>query len=167
VSAAAPLGLACRLAVAALLAAGAAPLAAAERLVDLAPVAVVRLDLRWAPFDANRPPGDAEFARMSAQVPPVEYRLDLTRWIGRNVRVFLVVPTDPGVIAPQGLELRWTGRGPIRNGQGRAGDRVAVYTGLVREPVLADVLDMQVIVDSRYFTGRLRMLPYFELETLQ
>ena len=37
--------------------------------------------------------------------------------------------------------------------------------GRVAAGSLADVFDVQLEVDSRYFTGRLRFDPYFEIET--
>jgi hypothetical protein len=138
--------------------------AAAERLTDLAPVRESRVDLRWSQIDFRRGDADPNYHLMSAEVPRIEYRLDVSRYLGRTAKVYFVLPMDAGLIAPQGLLVKWVAQGPLRSGQGRPGERVVVFDGRLAEALLSDVLDLQLIVDSRFFTGRLRFNPYFEIE---
>ncbi len=154
-------------AVAALLAAGwSSTTLAIERLVDTAPAREARVDLKWSPVNWRRGDADPSYFQMSADVPRVEYRLDVTRFVGRNARVFYVFPPDPGITAPQGLTVKWTAQnGVLRSGQARSGERTPVYEGRISSPVLDEFFDLQLTVDSRYFTGRFRLNPYFEIET--
>lgn len=138
---------------------------AAERLADTAVQRAAQVDLRWSGVDWRRGEADPAYHQMRADVPRVEYRLDLTRYVGRNARVFYVLPGDPGILAPQGLTVRWTAQnGLMRSGEARAGERTAVYEGRIGSPTLDEVFDLNLIVDSRYFTGRFRLNPYFEIE---
>ena len=137
---------------------------AAERLADLAPSRESRVDLRWSTVDWRRGDSDPGFHQMTAEIPRVEYRLDVSRFVGRNARVYFVLPMDAGVTAPQGLLVKWIAQGPLRSGQGRPGERVAVYEGRITQALFDDRFDLQLLVDSRFFTGRLRLNPYFEIE---
>lgn len=148
-----------------LLAASGSAVAATERLTDIAPARQVRVDLQWAPIQWQRGDRDPSYHLMSADVPRVEYRLDVARHVGRQVRVLYVIPLDAGLTSPQGLKVRWRSQGAMRAGEGRAGDRVTVFEGRVASGLLEDVFDVQLEVDSRYFTGRLRFDPYFEIES--
>ena len=130
-------------------------------------MAEARVELQWAPVERSRTAGsDPRFHQMTAELPRVEYRLYVAPWVGKRVRVVLVVPQPPGLMSSQGLLLRWRSQGPLRAGQGRGGDRIPVFEGLVTEPVLADVLSLTLQVDGRQFDGRLQMTPHFEIESL-
>ena len=148
-----------------LLTASGAAAAVTERLTDLSPARQVRVDLQWAPIQWQRGDRDPSYHLMSADVPRIEYRLDVARYVGRQVRVLYVIPLDAGLTSPLGLKVRWKSQGALRAGEARAGDRVTVFEGRVAAGSLADVFDVQLEVDSRYFTGRLRFDPYFEIET--
>jgi hypothetical protein len=147
-----------------LLAAARPAAAATERLTDLAPARQVRVDLQWAPIQWQRGDRDPSYHLMSADVPRIEYRLDVARYVGRQVRVLYVIPLDAGLTSPLGLMVRWKSQGALRAGEARAGDRVTVFEGRIAAGSLDDVFDVQLEVDSRYFTGRLRFDPYFEIE---
>ncbi len=136
-----------------------------ERLVDIAPSRQVRIDLQWAPIQWQRGDRDPAYHLMSATVPNVEYRLDLARHVGRQARVMYVIPLDAGLTAPQGLLVRWKTQGLLRSGEARAGDRFPVFEGRIARAMFEEVFDVQLEVDSRFFTGRLRFEPYFEIET--
>ncbi|MBP8306596.1 MAG: hypothetical protein KAY46_04985 [Burkholderiaceae bacterium] len=138
--------------------------AVTERLTDLAPSRQVRVDLQWAPIQWQRGDRDPAYHLMSADVPRIEYRLDVARYVGRQVRVLYVIPLDAGLTSPLGLKVRWKSQGALRAGEARAGDRVTVFEGRVAAGSLDDVFDVHLEVDSRYFTGRLRFDPYFEID---
>jgi len=140
---------------------------AAERLQDLAPEVEARVDLQWAPVDRSRTArADPRFHQMTAELSRVEYRLYVAPWLGKRMRVVLVVPQPPGLMSSQGLLLRWRTQGPLRAGQGRGGDRIPVFEGVLTEPVLADVLSLSLQVDGRQFDGLLQMSLHFEIEAL-
>ncbi len=143
-----------------------APLAwaATERLIDLSPPRQVRVELQWATFQGQRGDRDPSYHLMRADVPRIEYRLDTSRHAGQPARIVYVIPLDAGLTAPQGLRVRWKSQGALRAGEGQAGDRVVVFDGRIPGAVLEDVFDVQLEVDSRFFTGRLRFDPYFEIE---
>ena len=144
-----------------------APARAEARVVDLSAWREERIELRWAAPRAGGARGhlDAAFHRLDGQVRGVEYRLDLSPWVGRQVRLLLVLPMPAGIHAPQALRVRWRGDGVLRDGEAQAGERVVVYTATVRDSLLATRLDYELAVDSRFFDGSLRFEPHFEIET--
>ena len=68
----------------ALLAASGPAAALTERLTDLAPARQVRVDLQWAPIQWQRGDRDPSYHLMSAEVPRIEYRLDVARYAESN-----------------------------------------------------------------------------------
>jgi len=157
-------------AVAALLLAAALPARAqVERLDDSAsPRAQVQ-----ATFD------DGGIARPGVPVTPfarvsfgrIEYRLNTARYVGRRARVYYVLPAGvPGVRTPGAITVQWNTQGLFASGQGRPGQRIPVWNGVVPGPWLQESLDLSWRVDMR----ELRLSPgmplgfeaYFEIELL-
>lgn len=151
-----------------------AALPAAERVVDLAVATQVHAELRWhdqpvGPLGASARRGaeDERFHEMTAVVPMVEHRLDLRRWKGRNVRIFYAVPTlVDGMLATRGFVVQWETTGVLQSGRARPGERVLVFAGRVGDDMLVDRFRLSLTIDSRFFSGRLKYQPAFELEVI-
>lgn len=100
----------------------------------------------------------------------VEYRLATARHVGRQARIYYVIPAAVGGLrSPAGLQVHWRGSGLFSAGQGRPGDRVPVWSGLVREAWMQESLDLNWEVDLREL-HLMRGMPlgfeaYFEIET--
>jgi hypothetical protein len=114
-------------------------------------------------------PLDARTARVS--LGRVEYRLATQAYVGQRARVFYVVPPHiPGLRTPAGLTVEWRGGSLFAPGQAQPGQRVPVWTGVVRGPWLHDSQDLSFVLDMRalYLPGRMPLSfeSYFEIEVL-
>jgi hypothetical protein len=101
----------------------------------------------------------------------VEYRLNTARHVGRRARIFYVIPAGvPGVRTPNAILVQWRSQGLFASGQGRPGERIQVWNGVVREPWMTEGFDLSWQVDLRELRlargMRLGFEAYFEIETL-
>lgn len=146
-------------------------------LPDLAPPRALRVELRWQdqpsaalflPGPMTRggePESDARFHEMRASIPIVEHRFDLRAWRGRQVRIdFVVPPLVDGLQSTSAMRVQWEGGAVLRSGSARPGERVTVFSGRVDVDMLLERLSYTLVVDSRFFDGRIRFKPAFELE---
>jgi hypothetical protein len=102
---------------------------------------------------------------MVADIPNLEVRLNTSKFVGRQARVYLVVPNFvPGLRAPTGMRVEWRTRGTLTAGSALPGTRALVYDGAVARPVLSDLLDVSLFLDARFVDSGLRFEPYFEIE---
>ena len=149
--------------------------AAAVPLPDLAPPRTMRIELRWS----DQPAGptavaspltrggddDGQFHQMTAVIPIVEHRFDVRRWRGRQVQISLVVPAlVEGLGSTTGMIVKWDGGSVFGAGRARPGERVPVFAGRIDSDQLLERLRFELLVDSRFFDGRIRFSPAFELE---
>lgn len=101
----------------------------------------------------------------------VDYRLATTRFVGRRARIYYVVPAQiRGLLSPAGLRVEWRGLGAFGSGVARPGDRVPVWTGIVRAPWMDESLDLSMQLDLRQVrmpgNADFGLESYFEIETL-
>jgi hypothetical protein len=120
--------------------------------------------------DEGRPLADSLNPRaITAKVGWVHYRLATARYVGKQARIYYVIPPNiPGLRSPAGLQISWTTNGPWASGTARPGERRLVWAGTVRDPWVqaefditlgASLRDLQLPAD-----GRLGFEPYFEIE---
>ncbi len=100
----------------------------------------------------------------------VEYRLATAAYVGKQARIYYVIPLAvAGMRSPTGMQLQWRSSGLFQGGMGRPGDRVLVWTGVVRTPWITESFDLQLRIDRRELQmgqgGNLRFESYFEIET--
>ena len=107
------------------------------------------------------------------QVPfgRVDYRLGTAPYVGQHARIFYVIPLGvSGLRSPDGLRVQWQSSGTFASGSGRAGDRVPVWSGIVRGPWIEASFELTWTLDAnawRLPAGMpLRFESYFEIETL-
>ena len=123
---------------------------------------VMRQEWRDAyPNQGHRPDLMTVLARAS-----VEVRLKTEAYVGRNARVFLVLPTlaNTGAL-PADLRIEWRTRGAMRAGIAAPGTRTLVFEGRIGAPVIGDWFDFYVTADSRALGSNVQFEPYFDLET--
>lgn len=110
--------------------------------------------MEWLPL---RPgvASDAMEARLWVNV-----RIDMRAWVGRQGRVFMVLPRDE---SPP-LEIHWTSQGHLLPGRLVSGDRTLVYAGAVNAPVLQDRLNVRVLARANWVSNRRRVSTHFEFE---
>jgi hypothetical protein len=100
----------------------------------------------------------------------VEYRLATAAYVGKQARIYYVIPLAvAGLRSPTGMQVQWRSSGQFQPGMGRPGDRVQVWTGVVRAPWITESFDLQLRIDRRELQmgqgGNLRFESYFEIET--
>lgn len=99
----------------------------------------------------------------------VDYRLLTAKYVGRRVRIYFEVPAHvEGLRSPRGLEVQWQGRGRFAAGRAYAGDRALVWTGIVRESIMAESIDLTARLSLRDYapqaSGRFGFESYFVIE---
>ena len=99
----------------------------------------------------------------------VEYRLATGPYLGRHARIYFVIPPLVlGLRSPQGLQVTWRSEGNFAAGTGRPGDRVLVWSGVVREPFMHEAISLRMEYSLRELlpqAGRgISVECYFEIE---
>jgi hypothetical protein len=140
-------------------------LAAPVRLDDSAsPRSRVEVKPRWQ-FVEEGLSDPARLNAIVAEIPNLEVRLATAKFVGKQARVYMVVPDFvPGLRSPSGMRVEWRTRGKLLGGSALPGTRALVYDGLVGQPILGDYLDMTLYRDARFLDRGLRFEPYFEID---
>jgi hypothetical protein len=95
----------------------------------------------------------------------VEYRLNTAKYVGKNARIYYVVPAAIGNLrSPSGLRVEWRGRNTFKSGSARAGERILVWSGVVTTPRMEDALDLKMGLALSEMQGPIRFESYFEIE---
>lgn len=124
------------------------------------------LQARWStpgargsndPVRANLMVAESTFTEMLLTIPPA--------FIGKNVRIFLVMPPQtPGIAGPAGMEAEWRTQGVFLPGKARPGERVLFFQGVIQRSPLRDLIAYTFRMDARYNTGHVRFDPVYEIE---
>ena len=101
----------------------------------------------------------------------IDYRLATAAYTGRRARIFYVVPpVINGLLSPAGFTVQWQGGHLFANGTARPGERRQVWTGVVREALMGDTLDLSLTLDARQLRpvpdANLSFESTFEIELL-
>ncbi|HEY0201605.1 MAG TPA: hypothetical protein VGC24_07925 [Burkholderiaceae bacterium] len=99
----------------------------------------------------------------------IEYKLATGRYIGKNARIYYVVPANiQGLRSPAGMRVKWRGSGGFADGIARPGDRVLVWVGMVRDAFMTEQLELTMHLELRELQLRqgenLAFESYFEIE---
>lgn len=100
----------------------------------------------------------------------IEYRLATSRYVGKNARIYFVVPSSiVGLKSPQGLLVSWRSEGSFASGSGRPGERVLVWSGTVRQAIMSEALSLRMEFELRELLPQaqkgIAVECYFEIET--
>jgi hypothetical protein len=154
---------------AALALAAAAQAGAAERLDDSASPRS-RVQARVVLTDEGRTLADSRNpTRALVQFGRVDYKLATARYVGRQARIYYVVPPlIAGLRSPAGLRVEWRGHGQLASGTARPGERKLVWTGVVTGPWMTEALDLSFEVELRELQlgrdSQFGFESYFEIE---
>lgn len=128
---------------------------AAQRVDDTGTVVIdPYLEMKWMPK-----PGNAG-SRIVESGTRVSVQLNLAPYIGRSGRIYMVLPRGTGPT----VRATWTSGGKLLPGQVLSGERALVYSGAVRGPLLTDLLDLRLQVDSTRLTQPQALAFGFEIE---
>jgi hypothetical protein len=75
----------------------------------------------------------------------VRVRLNVTPWLQRSGRIFLVLPAQQ----PGSIHASWSSQGRLLPGEVTSGGRTLVYSGPISTPFVEDVLQLAISVDGR------------------
>jgi hypothetical protein len=90
----------------------------------------------------------------------VQVRLSLAPWIGRNGRVFLVLPEQ----SLGQVRVTWTTQGRLLPGRLISGERVLVYAGPVTTPFIDETLALKIETDGTRLSSSHRLNFHFEID---
>jgi hypothetical protein len=90
----------------------------------------------------------------------VQVRLNLTPWIGRSGRVFLVLPEQ----SLGQVRVSWTTQGRLLPGRLVSGQRVLVLAGPVTTPFVDETLALKIETDGTRLSSSHRLNFHFEID---
>lgn len=90
----------------------------------------------------------------------VNVRLATTPWLGKTAKIYMVLPTETS----GAVKIDWNGHGLLHDGQLKPGGRTLVYSGVIRERRMEDVLDVQIEADGIRLSRPQQLKFHFEIE---
>lgn len=90
----------------------------------------------------------------------VQIRLNLSPWLKRQGRVFLVLPEQP----PGRINVRWTTQGRLLPGQLVSGQRALIFAGPITTPALDEILTLRIETDGTRLSSTYRLAFHFEID---
>jgi hypothetical protein len=115
------------------------------------------VSMRWR--DAA-PARDGADNTLLAGTTTVRVRLNVSAWLNRVGRIFLVLPMRQ----PGSMEVVWTTQGLFQAGQLQSGNRVLVYAGAVTTPFMEEVMRFQFSIDGSLIRQQLPVTLRFEMD---
>lgn len=108
----------------------------------------------------NEPPTQADI-----RFGWVTYRLDTAAYVGKAARIYFVVPPlIANLQSPGGLRVEWRGRTLFAPGSARPGERVQVWSGVVKNRRIEEQLELSMRAELAELRGRIGFESYFEIE---
>jgi hypothetical protein len=90
----------------------------------------------------------------------VNIRLATAPWIGKTGKIYMLLPAE----SASSIKIKWRSQGRLLEGQLSPGGRTLVYAGVIREPRLEDVFDINVEADGSKISNVQRLRFYFEID---
>ncbi len=137
-----------------------------ERLNDQpSPRQVVQATAHWLGEQNTDKLTDEEFNTMVAEARGVQIRLVTARFIGQQARIFLRMPVRiRGLRSPNAIRLDWKTQGIFDNGSVVAGNRAQIFEGPIPGPLMTDIFDFTMYIDSRDLVVPLSFDPIYEID---
>lgn len=145
------------------------PLAAQQRLDDsLSPRQQVRANIEWAPSLQVLARGVLpDEIKLRGVIQNLDIRLDTSAFVGQQARITMKIPLPvQGLANPAGMRVEWTTGGVFQAGEIVPGTEALVFQGLIKDDVLRDVINMQILLEPRAINGNVQFEPVFEIELL-
>lgn len=129
-----------------------------ERVDDAGTVVSAPLvPMRWRPLERGR----GVLSEMTGELD-VALRLNLSPWMGREVRLYLVL--EPAVISGAGIAANWRASGLFLPGSVQSGARTLVYHGRVTDPFMYEKLRLTLTADGSRLSAVQPLQFYIEAE---
>ena len=102
---------------------------------------------------------------LTGQLAGVDVRLDTRQYVGRNVRIYLRLPTAmPGSTNVSDITLSWEAGGEFLAGAVSPGQDALLFEGTITETVTGDVLDFLISINIGETLERFDLEPFYEIE---
>ncbi len=139
---------------------------AAKRLDDSAsPRRRVVAEIEWVGTDRVSELSDNELNLMVAYVRGLEVILDTSAFLGKEVRIFLGLPSRiRGLQGASGFRMEWQTNGLFSTGSVVPGNRQLIFEGTITAEKLTDIFDFTIHIDTREVTQDLNFDPIYEIE---
>lgn len=132
---------------------------------SLSPQQQINIDIEW------KVPGNVDsldeksFHAVIARAHNVDIRLKTDVYIGKQARIFLVLPLNVrGLGKPESLRLYWTTNGQFSDGNVSPGSRQLIFSGTIGERVMRDIFNFTFELDARDLHQTLRLEPVYDIE---
>jgi hypothetical protein len=90
----------------------------------------------------------------------VNVRLATTPWLGKTGKIYMVLPVE----STGTVKIKWRSQGLLLDGQLAPGGRTLVYSGVIRERRMEDVLDVQIEADGTRVSNAQQLRFHFEID---
>lgn len=90
----------------------------------------------------------------------VNLRLNLSPWVNRNGRIFMVLPEQPVIV----VRASWTTQGRLLPGRVVSGQRALVYVGPITTALLEETMVVKIEVDGTRLSSSQRLQFHFEID---
>jgi|GEM_PF-1556002 len=106
-----------------------------------------------------------EFNSVIAHADNVDTRLDTSKYLGKDVKIYLSLPIQiRGLTNPQGLNFSWTTSGLFLSGELTPGNRQLIFEGRINQPVMIGNFNFTFELDAHDLNQMLRLEPVYEVE---
>lgn len=112
------------------------------------------LEMEWQPAG----PGSA--SNIVSASTRVSIQLNLAAWVGQAGRIYMTLPRSSGPT----VRASWRTGGGLLAGSLISGERTLVYSGPIGSPILRDIIDLRLEVDSARLAGPESLSFGFEIE---
>ncbi len=113
------------------------------------------VQMQWLPMAR----GQSSASGMEAWVR-VNIRIDTRDWVGRNGRIYMVLPRDQA----SSMEAVWTTQGRLQAGRLVSGERTLVYAGTIPGATLEDQMQVRLRSNADWTSNSRRLNFHFELD---
>lgn len=90
----------------------------------------------------------------------VNVRLATAPWLGKTGKIYMVLPAE----STGSVKIAWRSHGLLLDGQLAAGGRTLVYTGIIRERRMEDVLEVRIEADGLRLSNTQQLRFHFEID---
>ena len=90
----------------------------------------------------------------------VNVRLATAPWLGKSGRIYMVLPAE----STGSVKINWRSHGLLLDGQLVPGGRTLVYSGMIREKRMEDILEVQIEADGVRLSSVQQLRFHFEMD---
>lgn len=90
----------------------------------------------------------------------VNVRLATTPWLGKTGKIYMVLPAE----TTGSIRIAWRSHGLFLDGQLAPGGRTLMYTGMIRERRMEDVLEVEIEADGTRLKDAQQLRFRFEID---